>query len=109
MRGKAGGAKVSQQHDLLEKVFHGTEIYTSLLDWLMNGQHLYDSCFYHHEIQNNCKGNDLCTNGDILKLIDTFNCCIGSNFMVHERSFTKKVIETAKGSKIDGRNLDNHA
>ena len=58
MSGKSDGEGTEGQYHLCEKVFHGSDGYSSVLDTFLDGTGLYANVFNRTPIENNREGNE---------------------------------------------------
>ena len=73
MSTKADGLKKEAQALVLEKVFHGSAGYSSVLDSLMEGKGYYASLFQKHDLEINRQGNEHRAAGVMLELLPIFH------------------------------------
>ena len=115
MEGKSEGEASDGQKQLCEKVFHGSEGYSAVLDMFMDGTGLYRDAFNRVPIENNREGNeqrsvDKDGNAYMLELKSILTCDLSGRYIVHEDGFTRQSLaEDKKGGLIKGRNLADRA
>lgn len=95
-RKEADGATTNRQNIVMEKAFHGSEGYASVLDEMMDGKGSFSSMFQRLELVNNREGNDKRMDGHMLELKELFHRRTGERFIVHERDFTREVLTSLK-------------
>lgn len=71
---RGNGENSAGQEALLEKVFHGSEGYESLLKSFIEGSGVYVSCFNKVPIENNREGNEGRPEAFMLELKQIFHC-----------------------------------
>ncbi|CAB9505600.1 expressed unknown protein [Seminavis robusta] len=74
MKDRAGGANSVQQEVFMQKVFHGSAGYASVLDKLTTGKGAYASLFDRVALENNRQGNEERSSGYMLVLKDIASC-----------------------------------
>ena len=73
METKADGAKTDKQCVIMEKVFHGSEQYYSVLDAMCEAKGIYSALFDRHELEVNREGNEHRKGGVMLELKPIFH------------------------------------
>jgi hypothetical protein len=106
---KSDGANTATQLELMEKAFHGSPGYASVLDEVLLGKGDYAELYIKHELENNREGNELRTEGNMLELKETFHRVTGKRFIVHERDFEREVFAKYQDVPLKGRNINDRA
>ena len=106
---KFHGATTTSQIDLMEKAFHGSAGYASVLDEVLEGKGDYNSLFNELGMENNREGNSLRTNGKMLELKELFHRRTSERFIVHERDFVREVLANYRDAPLKGRNICDRA
>jgi hypothetical protein len=106
---KSEGETTDGQHVLIEKVFHGSEGYASVLDMFMKVSGVYESAFLELPLENNREGNEH-RNGKMHELKSILHCELGSRFILHEGGFNRDALANdKKNTKVQGRRLTEKA
>ena len=103
MSSKADGIKSEGQMVLMEKVFHGSSGFSSVIDAMMEGKGFYGHLFQKVALEINRQGNEHRTNGFMLELLPMFHLHEGARFMVHDKGFTRKDLSVKKASATSGK------
>ena len=98
MSSKADGEKTEGQNAIMEKLFHGSEGFASVLDAMLEGKGFYGNLFQRHELDINRQGNKYRTGGFMLELLPLFHLHEGKRFMVHDKGFTRRDIANKKAT-----------
>ena len=93
----------------MEKAFHGSPEYRSILDEVLNGKGDYNGLYIEHNLENNHEGNEHRKTSKMLELVEIYHHCSGERFIVHNRDFTREDIANYKYSPPKGRNIDDCA
>lgn len=95
MKDKADGDKKASLADTMQKVYHGSAGYASVLDLFINAKEPYASFFNIIDIENNREGNETRVHGVMYELNELFHCDTSTRYVIGERAFTKEVLATA--------------
>ena len=106
---KSDGANSTSQMELMEKAFHGSPGYGSILDEVMLGKGEYGELYTKHELENNREGNDLRTEGNMAELKEILHRHPGKRFIVFERDFVRDVLSKYREVPLKGRNINDRA
>jgi hypothetical protein len=113
MQDKGKGEESRSQKIIMQKVFHGSGGYSSILDALLAGKGAHAHMYITSELENNREGNEQRRNGLTLELKEVFHCDTGCRFIVHESGFTRDVLayknKQAGGELLQGRTIDSLA
>jgi len=73
--GKEGeGMKGKEQDRHIERTFHGSHGYASIIDKFLDAKHPYDECFNKLPLENNREGNDQRKDGFMYELKELLHC-----------------------------------
>jgi hypothetical protein len=75
----------------------------------MLGKGDYAELYIKHELENNCKGNDCHTEGNMCELKEIFHRHPGKRFIVFERDFVRDVLSKYRDIPLKGRNINDRA
>jgi hypothetical protein len=76
---KAQGETAAAQQTLIEKVFHGSAGYASVLTNILEGKGDFAFMFNRIPIENNREGNESRSGSHMLQLLDIFSCDQGKS------------------------------
>jgi hypothetical protein len=79
MKDKAGGEGAAAQQSMMEKVFHGSAGYASVLTNFLEGKGDAANMFRKVPLENNREGNDKRSTNYMLELLDIFSCDEGKS------------------------------
>jgi hypothetical protein len=106
---KSEGETTGGQHVLIEKVFHGSEGYASVLDMFMKVSGVYEFAFIELPLENNQERNEH-RNGKIHEVKSILRCELGSHFILHEGGFNRDALANdKKNTKFQGCRLTEKA
>lgn len=81
MESKADGEKTDGQMAVMEKVYHGSNGFASVLDAMMEAKGFYGHLFQKIPLEVNRQGNEHRTNGSMLELLPIFHLQEGEVFI----------------------------
>lgn len=94
---KSEGATIGNQEIFMEKVYHGSEGYASVLTEMLDGKGSFVPLFNKMDIESNREGNNLRTRAAcMLELKEIFHRQPNSRYMVHENGFTASALKNYK-------------
>jgi hypothetical protein len=107
---KSDGETTEGQNTLCEKVFHGSEGYSSVLDQFMDGKGVYEATFNALPLENNRAGNEMRSTGSMLELKSILHCELGARYVVFQDGFTHDQLALDnRGVALKGRAITEKA
>jgi hypothetical protein len=106
---KAEGATTTVQIELMEKTFHGSPGYALVLDELLYRKGDFQHLYMVLPLENNCEGNKLHRQGQMLELKEIYHRRLGERFIVQECDFVREVLADHRELPLKGRNIDDRA
>ena len=103
-------SKKSKQAVVMDKVYHGSDGFSSIVDKMINGHGIFAAMFEKMDLENNREGNEYRKQGYMLELKPLFSLNSGARYAVHDPGFTREdlvnVKSSGKDTRVTGRNIE---